>query len=762
MAEGASAHQDAAASREETSQQRAVRTRGTTTDPQRAQQGATAAASAAPTALDSLSRLQHLADASPRVAQLRRLQALADGRFAPVAQLAGGPGEEELVQGKFATAELQPQLQQAPRANNTGLPDQLKSGIESLSGLLMDNVRVHFNSSQPARVNALAYAQGSDIHLAPGQERHLPHEAWHVVQQAQGRVRPTLQMKDGVQVNDDVGLEREADVMGAKALESGHRLVEAHHSISMPIETAQPIESDVTNSPDVNVANNHSVALTNGPGLAQRGGNEMQRIADQRPEVALQRQVQAWGDGSERVGQLRAWQGVADRRGVGGKRQDLTPGFATVGVVQPKQSIESDPIDDRQLEGSAGFDDRSLLQRKLSPDYSGPPGKTDKYFCSLLGSYVYVKRELNGPLGARWLLLERTHGEFNEQFIYQPEMKGVLPETFTRWTNLDGYEQLLTEVEERFRDEEYRSSKDSQAFEHPLKNTTVKEIRDALEKGLALDWNKSRAASLATRIATTFQILLNYLGNPIQPTPDLHRNINETVKGCLAKKDSEVKQASEALSELEHAANVVVNSQTVGEFVLGAQGPVWSPGMKDPVKPEDQHGKLPPLDVLRLEADAYYMTGGDTLHIDEVKDTPRALADKIKKGEQLRRQIKWLKEPASFDKSPYTYKKQVGYFVQAGQPHFDHVLSEAVLENFALLNQNQESELPFIRIGKYAFYVKDLEKLYKDAIKWLGDNSKAYKEPPYNMMKASEAVSYFFGDVEQATATIKKGDLPWK
>jgi hypothetical protein len=205
MARAASAHQATTASREQNSQQRAVRTRSTSADPQQAQQGATAAATAAPAALDSLSRLQQLADASPQVAQLRRLQALADDRFAPVTQLAGGPEEEELIQGKFAAAQLQSQLQQAPRANNTGLPDQLKSGIESLSGLSMDHVRVHYNSSQPAQLNAQAYAQGGDIHLAPGQERHLPHEAWHVVQQAQGRVRPTMQMKDGVAVNDDVG-----------------------------------------------------------------------------------------------------------------------------------------------------------------------------------------------------------------------------------------------------------------------------------------------------------------------------------------------------------------------------------------------------------------------------------------------------------------------------------------------------------------------------------------------------------------------------
>lgn len=108
------------------------------------------------------------------------------------------------------------------KENKTGMPDNLKSGIENLSGMSMDHVKVHYNSSQPAQLNALAYAQGSDIHIGPGQEKHLPHEAWHVVQQAQGRVQPTKQMKAGVPVNDDAGLEHEADVMGAKALSYVH------------------------------------------------------------------------------------------------------------------------------------------------------------------------------------------------------------------------------------------------------------------------------------------------------------------------------------------------------------------------------------------------------------------------------------------------------------------------------------------------------------------------------------------------------------
>jgi hypothetical protein len=127
---------------------------------------------------------------------------------------------EEPLQAKFPS-QAPAQLAQAPvvKGNNTGLPDQLKSGIESMSGRSIDHVKVHYNSPRPAQMQALAYAQGSAIHIGPGQEKHLPHEAWHVVQQAQGRVKPTMQMKHGVAVNDDKALEHEADVMGQKAMQ---------------------------------------------------------------------------------------------------------------------------------------------------------------------------------------------------------------------------------------------------------------------------------------------------------------------------------------------------------------------------------------------------------------------------------------------------------------------------------------------------------------------------------------------------------------
>ena len=103
------------------------------------------------------------------------------------------------------------------QTNKTGLPDRLKAGIERLSGMPMDDIRVHYNSPKPAQLQALAYTQGTDIHVATGQTQHLPHEAWHAVQQKQGRVKPTLQAK-GIPINDDTTLETEATIMGAKAL----------------------------------------------------------------------------------------------------------------------------------------------------------------------------------------------------------------------------------------------------------------------------------------------------------------------------------------------------------------------------------------------------------------------------------------------------------------------------------------------------------------------------------------------------------------
>lgn len=110
-----------------------------------------------------------------------------------------------------------PQLPASTSNTPTGLPYRLRAGVEHLSGLSMDDVKVHQNSSQPGRWQAHAYTWGTDIHIAPGQEQHLPHEAWHAVQQKQGKVKPAAFQTNEALINDDPGLEGEADQMGAKA-----------------------------------------------------------------------------------------------------------------------------------------------------------------------------------------------------------------------------------------------------------------------------------------------------------------------------------------------------------------------------------------------------------------------------------------------------------------------------------------------------------------------------------------------------------------
>jgi Domain of unknown function (DUF4157) len=119
----------------------------------------------------------------------------------------------------------EPREQRAPIVRPNALPAQLRAGLESISGHDLSGVQVHRDSALPASVGALAYTQGRDIHLAPGQDHHLPHESWHVVQQMSGRVSPTIEV-NGAPVNDDASLEREAESMGHRAHEVGTHMLQ--------------------------------------------------------------------------------------------------------------------------------------------------------------------------------------------------------------------------------------------------------------------------------------------------------------------------------------------------------------------------------------------------------------------------------------------------------------------------------------------------------------------------------------------------------
>jgi hypothetical protein len=177
-------------------------------------------------------KMQDVINNSAPVQQLKAYQETADNAITRVVQQKEKLGNEipQPVQKKI---------------NNTGLPDNLKAGVENLSGMSMGDVKVHYNSPKPAQLQAHAYAQGTDIHIASGQEKHLPHEAWHVVQQKQGRVKATMQMKSGININDNKGLEKEADMMGENALKNGE----------IVIQNKEERQSPQKNNDRINVAN---------------------------------------------------------------------------------------------------------------------------------------------------------------------------------------------------------------------------------------------------------------------------------------------------------------------------------------------------------------------------------------------------------------------------------------------------------------------------------------------------------------------------
>ncbi len=133
--------------------------------------------------------------------------------------------------------------EEEPNQEDKGTSEK-KSGLSSNSGgsgdgdtppldqekwkALFPGVKFNFNSNKPSQLGAKAYAQGNEIHFAPGQnDTHtVAHEAAHVVQQKNGKVNPTGSV-NGMNVNTDPTLEAEADAVAEKVTSGG---VEAANS----------------------------------------------------------------------------------------------------------------------------------------------------------------------------------------------------------------------------------------------------------------------------------------------------------------------------------------------------------------------------------------------------------------------------------------------------------------------------------------------------------------------------------------------------
>ncbi|MBK9451064.1 MAG: DUF4157 domain-containing protein [Bacteroidetes bacterium] len=138
----------------------------------------------------------------------------------------------------------------------SGIPDEVMGKMESTFNTDFSNVNIVQNSSKASEAGALAYAQGNDVHFAPGQfspetpggQQLLGHELSHVVQQRQGRVQANSAV-NGMAVNNDHALEAEADAMGAKAAQMK---VDASPAAKTPSTAAAPVSAPTQLKADPN------------------------------------------------------------------------------------------------------------------------------------------------------------------------------------------------------------------------------------------------------------------------------------------------------------------------------------------------------------------------------------------------------------------------------------------------------------------------------------------------------------------------------
>jgi hypothetical protein len=106
------------------------------------------------------------------------------------------------------------------------LPEDVQAKMENSFGQDFSDVNIHDNSTKAEDLGAKAFAQGKDVHFAPGEfqpntkegQELIGHELTHVVQQKEGKVHGgDVNGKD--MVNQDPSLEKEADDAGKLASE---------------------------------------------------------------------------------------------------------------------------------------------------------------------------------------------------------------------------------------------------------------------------------------------------------------------------------------------------------------------------------------------------------------------------------------------------------------------------------------------------------------------------------------------------------------
>jgi len=154
--------------------------------------------------------------------QLRGSTDAASSRQRTTAEPLVDPLQRKVLQARSLTASpIQRAKVPIPSGGGSPLDDSVRGKMESSFGADFSSVRVHHGDTA-SKLGAAAFTQGDNVHFAPGQYNtsNLGHELAHVVQQRQGRVSATGSV-GGQPLNDNPGLEREADQAAARAMRSG-------------------------------------------------------------------------------------------------------------------------------------------------------------------------------------------------------------------------------------------------------------------------------------------------------------------------------------------------------------------------------------------------------------------------------------------------------------------------------------------------------------------------------------------------------------
>ncbi len=154
------------------------------------------------------------------------------------------------IQMKRASSPIQPSSESQSPVMRNDLPESVLGKMENSFGEDFSGVKIHQNSLRAQGMGALAFAQGEEVHFAPGQyqphdvagQRLIGHELAHVVQQRGG----------GIIRNSDEKSELAADEAGDKS-SKGFK-VDAMPSVNFgAIQCKYPVKPDTPLTGEVGI-----------------------------------------------------------------------------------------------------------------------------------------------------------------------------------------------------------------------------------------------------------------------------------------------------------------------------------------------------------------------------------------------------------------------------------------------------------------------------------------------------------------------------